>query len=286
MSIDRIYGEGGVFQVFLENSNEMWTRTFYKDENGPEVWIDFLRGENEEKKMRCSQVVELMKTKITMIKEGAFSMRELIQRRPFRGYDEDGDRYCKIAATVGRTRSRYGLQLPKLCEQVEYMHVDHRQKTRYNWHISLTANKYVDPIIALREGLCIDAGWYMSRLSDLMVHRDSSLIAVMMNNTIGYNTGDLIGIKQEMKRLVNGVGSVRQSIRQLPLGNLPRGVTTLTFYLDNLEHTSHKTCDSLLGSLLDRNCQSVTHYYVRDDLTYHQEVIQFCERLAPRHPLY
>ena len=286
MSINRVDGEGGVFQVFLTNSNEMWTRTFYKDENGPEVCIDFLRGENEEKKVRCSQVVELVKTKITMLKEGTFSMTELIQRRPFRGYDEDGDRYCKIAATVGRTRSRYGLQSPNLCEQVEYVHVDHRQKTRYNWHISLIANKYVDPILALREGLCIDAEWYMSRLSDLMVQRDSSLIAVMMNDTNGCKTGDLVGIRREMKSLVDGVESVGQSIRRLPLGNLPRGVTTLTISLNNLQHTSSKSGDSLLGSLLERNCQSVTHYYVRDDLTYDQEVIEFCERLAQRYPLY
>jgi hypothetical protein len=286
IAIDRVDGEGSVFQVFLTNANKVWTRTFYKDENGPEVCIDFLRGENDEKKVRCSQVVELVKTKITMIKEGAFSLKELLQRKSFRGYDEDGDRYCKIAATVGRTRSRFGLQSPTLCEEVEYVHVNHLQKTRYNWHRSLVANKYVDPILALREGLYIDAGWYMSRLLDLMIQRDSSLIAVMINDTIGCGTGDLVDIRQEMKSLVSGVGSVKQCVRRPPLGSLPRGVTTLTIPLHNLQHTFHRKGDCLLGSLLEENTQSVTHYYVREELTYNLEVIEFCERLAQRHPLY
>ena len=288
VSVERVDGEDGVFQVRVSDTKDLWARTFYKDESGIDVGIDFLTGENKEKKLRCSQVIELLRTKMTMVKNGQFSITELIQSKAFRGYEQDGDRYCNIAATVGRTRAMFGLRSPRLHKDVQYVHVDQRQKARYDWHQSLITAKYLDPILAMREGIHIDVGWYISRLLDLVLFRDCSLIAVMTNDTIGYGKGYLDSVRQEMTALLDGSrsGGVSQCVRRLPLSQLPQGIRMGRIDLHNLENMISSMGDCLLGSIFDTDLQCVNHFYVRPEKAYHKEVLEFCQSLSQTHICY
>ena len=278
VTIRMVEGEG-IFQMFVGNTNQVWTRTFWKSANSMESCIDHVTCEIDEKVVRCLQVVELVRKSMSLMRNGHFKISDLLQSRVFRGFAEDGDRYCKIAATIARSRSGFGLYPPKYNEVIQYVKVDSKQETKHDWQKSLVLSQYVDPILVVREGLAIDVKWYMSRQYDMIIGKDSSLLAVMMLDIHDSECTNILGVRQDVKNIMDNISVTRREVNKHPLPPLPQGVSVVPINLENIPYIQLPKSRCLIGSVFD--LQRVSHFYVQPHLAYRQEVIDFCECLSP-----
>lgn len=277
LSFDMVAGEDGVFQMFVCTTEHMWKRTFVKDAD-MEVCIDFLEDELNEKDARFCMVVELMRVKFQMMRDGHFSIAELIENRQMRAQNQDES---SDIAHICKARAMFGLQAPMPFEPVAYVRVKKGQSTRYDWQNVLVMQQIQDPLLVIRERLDIDIGWYANNIYKLLIGSETSLLSIMAGSIYREDTNNLNNVRNNLKVNATMKEGVFPQCKPSNLSHLPNAIESSRIDLGgDIRRVAPAMNKCLLGSVVSDTASFVTHYLVKPELAYTTEMIVACQHIA------
>ena len=277
IEVETVSGEGDLFQVYVSCADQIWRRTYARDDN-MEICVDYLENENLEKSQRFSATTELLRKQFQMMVDGDFSVSQLIEMK---SQKTSRDGVADAATQVGRSRAMFGLQGVKLHEMVPCVRVISGQTTRYEWQQFLVKHNFQDPLLSVRERLLIDIGWYMDKLYSALAGRDHSLIAVMAQSMFTEHAQRLNDVRKTLKSIAKSKLGGVPVCHTADLEKLPKSIKKQRVNLDvytPFDFPKDSLC--LIGSVFNDTASHITHYFISSDKAYTPEAISACEVIA------